>query len=338
MNFAGHSTLTVKKLDPKILELKTTFGLDVTDIRTGLGRISLFVAAQQRQIVDLARVWLDAKWPASGPDTLSSFLVGVREDNGAPLWLNLQGGFGGNDEHAPHTLIAGETGSGKGVLTQNLLLQMIAFNEPSALKLYVIDPKHGVDFAWINRAPHLARKIVTTQDESGEVLDELVAEMERRYELFQATGATKISEYNAKVSKTERLPLCVVIHDEMADWMASSDEYKQVVQQCFTRLAAKARAAGIHVIMITQRAANDAIPVGIRDNLGNRLCLKVAGEAGSKLALGMPGAERLLGKGHVAARVGGDKPEGGDFFIAQVPFANTDDLNILADTIYAAIS
>lgn len=324
VHFKGHSTLTVKKLEPKLLELRTTFGLDVTDIRPGLGRISLFVAARKRQVVDLAQVWLAADWPETAPHGLANYLVGIREDNGEPLWLNLQGEHGGNEEHSPHTLIAGETGSGKGVLTQNLLLQMIAFNAPSALKLYVIDPKHGVDFAWIKDAPHLARDLVTTQEESGEVLDELVEEMERRYKLFQESGATKIIEYNAKVEPTERLPLCVVVHDEMADWMASSDDYRKTVQQCFTRLAAKARAAGIHIIMITQRAAQDAIPPGIRDNLGNRLCLKVAGEAGSRLALGQPGAERLLGKGHVAAKLGGDRPDGDEYFIAQVPYANND--------------
>ena len=330
VHFKGHATLTVKKLEPKLLELRTTFGLDLTDIRPGLGRISLFVAARKRQVVDLAQVWLDANWPKTAPHRLANYLVGIREDNGAPLWLNLQGEHGDNDEHSPHTLIAGETGSGKGVLTQNLLLQMIAFNAPSALKLYVIDPKHGVDFAWIKDAPHLARDLVTTQDESGEVLDELVEEMERRYKLFQECGATKIVEYNAKVEPTKQLPLCVVVHDEMADWMASSDDYRKTVQQCFTRLAAKARAAGIHIIMITQRAAQDAVPPGIRDNLGNRLCLKVAGEAGSRLALGQPGAERLLGKGHVAAKLGGDKPDGNDYFIAQVPYATNEILTELA--------
>ena len=166
VGFAGHNTLTVSKLNQKLLELKTTHGLDVTDIRTGLGRISLFVAAQKRRVVDLARVWLEAKWPNSAPQETSSFLLGLREDTGEPLWLNLRGAFGGNEEHAPHTLIAGETGSGKGVLTQNLLLQMIALNSPESLKLYLIDPKMGVDFPWISDAPHMAHDIITDQDEA----------------------------------------------------------------------------------------------------------------------------------------------------------------------------
>ena len=333
VSFRGHATLTVKRLESKLSELKTTYGLNVTDVRAGLGRVSLFVAASERSVVELPRVWLNVNWPSTAPTALTSFLLGVREDNGEPLWLNLQDAYGGNEAHAPHTLIAGETGSGKGVLTQNLLLQMIALNLPAHLKLYVIDPKYGVDYSWINNAPHLARPIVTTQKESEEVLEEVVAEMERRYTLFRNCGSAKISEFNSKMDSENRLPIIVVIHDEMADWMASSEDYKKVIQSCCTRLASKARAAGIHVIMITQRAAQDAIPVGIRDNLGNRLCLKVAGDAGSRLALGVPGAEKLLGKGHLAARLGGDRPVGDEYFIAQVPFASADDLQALASAV-----
>lgn len=330
VGFAGHKTLTVSKLNQKLLELKTTHGLDVTDIRSGLGRISLFVASQKRRVVDLARVWLETKWPNSAPQETSSFLLGLREDTGEPLWLNLRGAFGGNEEHAPHTLIAGETGSGKGVLTQNLLLQMIALNAPESLKLYLIDPKMGVDFPWISDAPHMAHDIITDQDEAEQVLNTIVAEMDRRYELIKAKRVPKISEYNDIVQPQDRLPYIFVIHDEMADWMASSDEYRRVIQSSMTRLASKARACGIHVIMITQRAAQDAIPPGIRDNLGNRLILKVASEAGSNLALGLRGAERLLGKGHLAAKLAGDKPSGEDYFVAQVPFGSTEELSLFA--------
>ncbi|MFC5387049.1 FtsK/SpoIIIE domain-containing protein [Aquamicrobium segne] len=333
VNFAGHSTLTVPKLTSKITELRTTFGLDVTDIRAGLGRISLFVAAQERRVVDLARVWLETKWPESSPQAISNFLLGLREDTGEPLWLNLRDKYGCNEEHGPHTLIAGETGSGKGVLMQSLLLQMVALNSPQNLKIYLIDPKMGVDFPWIENAPHMARDIITDQEEAEMVLESVVREMDRRYELIKEKRVPKISEYNRLVAPEKQLPYIFVIHDEMADWMASSDEYRKVIQQKVTRLAAKARACGIHVIMITQRAAQEAIPPGIRDNLNNRLVLKVAGEAGSVLALGVKGAERLLGKGHLAARLGGDKPAGEEYFVAQVPFASTEELQMYADSL-----
>lgn len=333
VNFAGHSTLTVPKLNTKLTELRTTFGLDVTDIRAGLGRISLFVAAQERRVVDLARVWLETKWPEGSPQTISNFLLGLREDTGEPLWLNLRNKYGRNEEHGPHTLIAGETGSGKGVLMQSLLLQMVALNSPQNLQIYLIDPKMGVDFPWIENAPHMARDIVTDQEEAEIVLETVVREMDRRYELIKEKRVPKISEYNRLVPPEKQLPYIFVIHDEMADWMASSDEYRKVIQQKVTRLAAKARACGIHVIMITQRAAQEAIPPGIRDNLNNRLVLKVAGEAGSVLALGVKGAERLLGKGHLAARLGGDKPAGEEYFVAQVPFASTEELQMYADSL-----
>lgn len=333
VNFVGHSTLTLPKLNGKLTELRTTFGMDVTDIRAGLGRISLFVAAQDRRVVDLARVWLETKWPDSSPDSISNFLLGLREDTGEPLWLNLRGNYGRNSEHGPHTLIAGETGSGKGVLMQSLLLQMIALNSPENLKIYLIDPKMGVDFPWIEDAPHIAQDIITDQEEAEIVLESVVKEMDRRYELIKEKRVPKISEYNRLVPEEEQLPYIFVIHDEMADWMASSDEYRKVIQQKVTRLAAKARACGIHVIMITQRAAQEAIPPGIRDNLNNRLVLKVAGEAGSVLALGVKGAERLLGKGHLAARLGGDKPAGEEYFVAQVPFASTEELQRYANAI-----
>lgn len=255
--------------------------------------------------------------------------MGAREDDGTALWLNLEVPFGGNESHAPHTLIAGETGSGKGVLTQNLLLQMVALNDPRNLSLRLIDPKLGVDYFWIAEAPHLHGGIVSTQTEAGQLLDDLVAEMERRYTLLVARRAPNIREYNAKVPQDQRLCRIVLIHDEMADWMAGSEEYRAKIISTMTRLAAKARACGINIIMITQRAAQDAIPVGIRDNLGNRLCLKVASEAGSMLALKGPGAERLLGKGHVAANLSGDRPSDSDYFLVQTPFASTTDLERL---------
>lgn len=331
VHFRGHATLTVPKLEKRLIDLRTTHGLDVTDIRPGLGQISIFVASPKRQVVDLAQTWLDTEWPTTAPGRLANFLLGLREDNGAALWLNLQGAHGGNEEHMPHTLIAGETGSGKGVLTQNLLLQMIVFNSPSELKLFVIDPKHGVDFQWIADAPHLDRPLITTQEESVQALQDAFEEMERRYEIFNENHVAKLSDYNAKVDSPKKLPLVLVVHDEMADWMVV-DKYRKAVSECLRRLSAKARAAGIHIVMITQRASQEAIPPMIRDNLGNRLCLRVSTEAGSRLALGMRGAERLLGKGHVAARLAGDKPVDSEAFIAQVPFATTEDLEHIART------
>ena len=326
VRFRGHSSLTVKKVDARRSELKTTYGLQVADIREGLGWVGIFVARAKRRIVSLPRVWLSSAWPKGCPGEQSSLLLGEREDTGEPLWLNLGGAHGGNETHAPHTLIAGETGSGKGVLTQNILLQLTAMNSPRRLRVHLVDPKAGVDFAWIKDAPHLGGGIVSSPEGASTLFEELVAEMERRYELLAAEGVQHLGQFNARVPEDRRLPRLVAIHDEMADWMAGVEGYKDMIQRTALRLAAKGRASGVHLVMITQRAAQDAIPVGIRDNLGNRLCLKVQSEAGSRLALGRPGADRLLGRGHLAAALGGERPEDGEYFLVQVPFADLDDL------------
>jgi DNA segregation ATPase FtsK/SpoIIIE, S-DNA-T family len=329
VRFKGHDTLTVKKVSARKDELKSTHALDVITANSGLGEVSFYIARADRQTVSLANVWRQAAWPEASNEQLTSFLIGTREDTGAPLWLNLTDEFGGNTQHGPHTLIAGETGSGKGVLIQNLLLQLVAFNSPENLKLYVIDPKFGSDFFWISEAPHLVGGIASSQEESEQVLGSLVEEMERRYSLISGARTPNIAEYNRKVSPSERLPRIVIFHDEMADWMADSDDYRKMIQDKMTRIASKARACGMNVFLITQRASQDAIPVGIRDNLNNRLCLKVASKAGSELALKLPGGELLLGRGQLAANLSGDRPSGGDYFTAQVPFASTQQLEIL---------
>ncbi|MEY8144450.1 FtsK/SpoIIIE domain-containing protein [Falsihalocynthiibacter sp. CO-5D18] len=329
VRFKGHDTLTVKKVSARRDELKSTHALDVISANSGLGEVSFYIARFDRQTVNLADVWLQTAWPDASTEQLTSFLIGTREDTGAPLWLNLTDEFGGNTQHGPHTLIAGETGSGKGVLIQNLLLQLVAFNSPKNLKLYVIDPKFGADFFWISEAPHLVGGIASSQEESERVLGSLVDEMERRYALISAARTPNIAEYNRKVSAQERLPRIVIFHDEMADWMADSDDYRKMIQDKMTRIASKARACGMNVFLITQRASQDAIPVGIRDNLNNRLCLKVASKAGSELALKLPGGELLLGRGQLAANLSGDRPSGGDYFTAQVPFASTQQLELL---------
>ncbi|WP_171052608.1 FtsK/SpoIIIE domain-containing protein [Ruegeria sediminis] len=209
------------------------------------------------------------------------------------------------------------------------MLQLIAFNSPEDLKLYVIDPKLGADFFWISEAPHLVGGITATQEDAEVVLDDLVTEMERRYALISAARTPNIAEYNKKVSSSERLARIVVFHDEMADWMVDSEDYRKMIQAKMTRIASKARACGMNIFLITQRASQDAIPVGIRDNLNNRLCLKVASKAGSEIALKESGAEKLLGRGHLAASLSGDRPPTGSYFTAQVPFATTGQLEAL---------
>lgn len=326
VRFKGHKTLTERSLRAKLSELHTTHGINVVYLRPGKGWLGLFVSAERRRTVHLANLWMEATWPETTPVSNASILLGGREDDGRPLWLNLDGDHDGQPEHAPHTLIAGETGSGKGNLLQSMLLQLAATNDPKNLSIKLIDPKQGADFFWLEPVPHMDGEIVATPGEAVKTLKELVIEMNRRYDLIVGAKTRNINGYNRKVSETDRLPRIVVAHDEMASWMQGDEDYRKAVEAALTDLASKSRAAGIHIILITQRASQEAIPPSVRENMGNRLCLKVASDKGSKLALGVDGAEDLLGKGHLAAGLPGDAPSGSDFYIAQVPFISEDDL------------
>ena len=332
IGFRGHSTLTVDKLEKKRSEMLTTHGIDVVDIRPGPGTISLFVKREPRAQVPLASTWLDAPWPDRETGDLTNFAIGVREDDGNLLFLNLAGKCGGYDEHGPHTLIAGETGSGKGILTQGLLLQLVAFNDPKNVELVLVDPKKGVDFLWLEGVPHMREKIVTERQQAQEAFGRLVHEMDRRYDLFRKESVSDIARYNARVESGDRLPRTFLVHDELGSWMAQEKDYKETVLSSVSNLGMKARAAGIHLVLITQRADADAVPPRLRDNMNNRLCLKVQNSTGSTMVLNKVGAERLLGKGHLACQLANQPmPAGQEFFVVQVPYADPDDMERLAE-------
>ena len=331
--FKGHKTLTERSVRARLSEMHTTHGIDVVYLRPGKGWLGLFVSAEKRRTVHLANLWMEANWPETAPVANTSILLGGREDDGRPLWLNLGSEHDGQPEHAPHTLIAGETGSGKGNLLQSILLQLAATNDPRNLRIELIDPKQGADFFWLEPVPHLDGEIVTTPEDSVQTLKELVIEMNRRYDLIVGAKTRNIDEYNRRASEADRLPRIVVAHDEMASWMQGDEDYRKAVEAALTDLASKSRAAGIHMILVTQRASQEAIPPSVRENMGNRLCLKVASDKGSRLALGVGGAEDLLGKGHLAAGLPGDAPSGSDFHIAQVPFISSDDLLAMGELI-----
>jgi DNA segregation ATPase FtsK/SpoIIIE, S-DNA-T family len=153
------------------------------------------------------------------------------------------------------------------------------------------------------------------------VLKALVEEMDQRYRVFADARARDLPTFNAKVEPERRLPMIVLVHDEFADWMLD-DNYKGVVSAAVARLGVKARAAGIHLVFAAQRPDKDVMPMQLRENLGNRLILKVASEATSKIALDRPGAELLLGKGHLAAKLAGEQ----GLLFGQAPFLNDDDI------------
>lgn len=331
VRFRGSDVLTAQKVERRQDELLTTHAIKVINVLQVPGEVVVMVSRPKRTVLGLREMWRARQLPAGAPNTCMSLLLGAQEANGEPLHLNLGEAFGGQQQHGPHTLIAGETGSGKGILVQNLLLDLCATNSPRLARIIMIDPKAGVDFAWLKRMPHLDGGLITTQEKSIEALNGLVAEMERRYLLFADVGANKIARYNKMVPPEERLPVIFVLHDELADWMLM-DDYRAAVSTSVNRLGVKARAAGIHLIFITQRPDKDALPMQLRANLTNRLVLKVSDKRNSELVLDEPGAERLLGQGHLAAKLSGE----GGVILAQVPFLEEEGAFSLADAIVRA--
>lgn len=316
----GSDNLKVEDIERKKSQLLTTHALQVLNVVGRPGEIVVFIARPEREVIYLRDLWKKRKVNHIMPGMNMNFLIGVKEVDGELLYLNLGGAFEGLQQHAPHTLIAGATGSGKSILLQNLILDICATNSKEMAKVYLIDPKFGVDYQSLEDLPHLTEGIIIDQDKAATILETLVAEMESRYLIFRENRVPNIKEYNKKVPEGKKMPLIFLIHDEFADWMLV-DEYKNTVSSSVQRLGVKARAAGIHLIFAAQRPDKDALPVQLRDNLGNRLILKVESIGTSEIALGEKGAEKLLDNGHLAARLSGES----SLIFAQVPFLSGDD-------------
>lgn len=312
LRFAGSANLTVDQVSRKRSELLTTFGLNVISIRPEPGVVALAIARPKRRLVTIEQVW-DRWAPQTGDGANQDVVVGLKEDDNSLLT------FSPGNLHAPHTLIAGSTGSGKSVLMQSILLGLAVTNSPEQARIILIDPKQGVDYFAFDALPHLDGGVVDTQEAAIERLEWLVAEMDRRYRLFRERRANSVPAYNAKVPPEQQLPIYWVIHDEFADWMLT-DEYKAAVTATVGRLGVKARAAGIHLIFAAQRPEANVMPMQLRSQLGNRLILRVDSEGTSEIALGEKGAERLLGRGHLIAKLEGET----DLIYAQVPFASAE--------------
>lgn len=328
VRFMGSDRLRIEDIEARQSALLTTHGLRLISISPLPGEIVVGVARPQRQTVSLWDVWARRTLNRNPAGVNTSFILGLKELDGDILYLNLGGAFANGQPHEPHTLIAGATGSGKSVLIQALLLDIAATNPSALTHIHLIDPKMGVDYAAFERLPHLRGGVIVDQVRAVEVLESLVEEMERRYELFRTHGARDIRAFNTKSEKSQCLPLVFLVHDEFAEWMLTED-YKAAVTANVSRLGVKARAAGIHLIFAAQRPDANVMPMQLRDNLGNRLILKVASVGTSEIALGVKGAEQLLGLGHLAARLSGEP----SIIYAQAPFLSDDDIDRAVEAI-----
>lgn len=330
VRLAGSDKLRVEDIENKRMQLLTTHAINLVTVQPKPGEIVVTIAGTKRQAVSLWELWSRRELNRNVAGINTSFLLGLQEINGALLYLNLGSEFGGLSSHEPHSLVAGSTGSGKSVLIQALILDIAATNSKDLAQLILIDPKMGVDYAPLADLPHMREEIVTTKEKAGEVLEALVEEMESRYRAFAKARARDLPTYNAKVAPEERLPMVFLVHDEFADWMLD-DAYKSAVGAAVQRLGVKARAAGIHLIFAAQRPDKDVMPMQLRENLGNRLILKVSSEATSKIALDRPGAELLLGRGHMAAKLNGEQ----GLVFAQAPFLSDQEIEAAVAAIRA---
>ncbi len=198
-------------------------------------------------------------------------------------------------ERMPHLLIAGTTGSGKSVCINNLILSFLYNCTPKEVKMIMIDPKM-VELAAYNDIPHLLIPVVTDTEKAPGALRWAFNEMETRYKKFSKMGVKQLSTYNANVdSEEDEKPRVVVIVDELADLMMTNAAKE--VEDLICRIAQKGRAAGIHLVLATQRPSVNVITGVIKANVPSRIAFQVYSQVDSRTILGMSGAERLLGRG-----------------------------------------
>ncbi len=212
----------------------------------------------------------------------------------------------------PHLLVAGSTGSGKSVCINSIIVSILMRTKPDEVKLVLVDPKK-VELSMYECVPHLYTPVVTDAKKANTVLKNIVVEMEDRYELFSRTGTKNIAGYNELVDKEnkkrpsndqmKKMPFIVVIIDELADLMLVA---AKEVEDSIMRITQMARAAGIHLIVATQRPSTDVITGVVKANIPSRIAFAVSSQIDSRTILDSPGAEKLLGKGDMLFKMQGE--------------------------------
>ncbi|NJM58922.1 MAG: DNA translocase FtsK, partial [Synechococcales cyanobacterium RU_4_20] len=213
-----------------------------------------------------------------------------------------------SDPNTCHFLVGGTTGSGKSEFLRSLLLSLLVRHSPDQLKIVLVDPKR-VTYPEFETIPWLYRPVVKDTEDAIDLMEGLVAEMEQRYQKFERSQCPDIAAYNRKFNQTAQvLPRIVCIFDEYADFMAEKTS-KTAIEQSVKRLGAMARAAGIHLIIATQRPEASIVTPLIRSNLPGRVALRTASEGDSSIILGAKegAAAQLLGKGDLLYQQSGQQ-------------------------------
>lgn len=282
--------------------LKPPAGVRLSKISSLDTNLSLNLAAEsiriEAPIPGKRAVGVEVPNKKSATVTLRNILESKNwEGNGAQLSFGIGKDIAGQPvigelETMPHLLIAGQTGAGKSVMINTLITSLLYKNSPADLKLIMVDPKQ-VELAVFNNIPHLLTEIITQPEKTISALKWAVNEMERRYSLLKEKGKKNIQGYNS-AKGDDHMPYVVIVIDEMADlmMMAARD-----VEALIVRIAQKGRAAGIHLVLATQRPSVDVITGLIKANIPSRIAFTVSSQVDSRTILDQAGAEKLLGKG-----------------------------------------
>jgi S-DNA-T family DNA segregation ATPase FtsK/SpoIIIE len=246
---------------------KKAVGIEVPNVKPAMVRLSSII---------MSREWAEINSPLG-------FAIG-KDISGTPITGAL--------DKMPHLLIAGQTGSGKSIMINSIITSLLYRNTPSDLKLILVDPKR-VELAPYNDIPHLLTPVITEPEKCISALKWAVAEMDRRYKELAESGRRNIAEYN-KQNHEHAMPYVVIIIDELADlmMMAARD-----VEALIVRIAQKARAVGIHLVLATQRPSVDVITGLIKANIPARIAFTTSSQVDSRTIIDQVGAEKLLGQG-----------------------------------------
>lgn len=266
--------------------------------------LQIALSLSQPPLVEPAQGYVTIDVPKDQPDfVLWEEIVGKREFIDAPGPLSFPVGVGMDnqviiadfsDPNTSHALVAGATGSGKSVFLKNIFASLVRRNSPQALQFIIVDPK-VMTFGAVGESPYLKMPVITDIGPAIDCLHEAAREMDRRCRQLAAEGFESLSARHR--SGKGDIPFIVIIVDEFADLILTGKREKQLFEQVVARLVAKGRAAGIHLVLATQRPDKDIVTGKIKANLPLKVCFRVVNSVNSEIVLDQPGAESLLGKG-----------------------------------------
>jgi FtsK/SpoIIIE family/FtsK alpha domain/PD-(D/E)XK nuclease superfamily len=308
--------------------IKPAPGVKVASLANRAEDLQVALSLAEAPLVKAGKGFVVLDIPKSQPDTVLlqdflngdsthsenkvSFPVGLGVD-GSPLLADFA------DPNTCHGLVAGTAGSGKSELLKSIVASLIAKNTVSSLRLAIVDPKI-LTFIGINGCPFLTQPVITEVQAAITLLQSAVSEMEKRYQTLGADGQTALKErWDAGITD---IPYYVLVFDEFADLILADREAKKSFEELIARIAAKGRAAGIHLLLATQRPDRTVVTGLIKANLPLKICLKVTTSTNSQIVLDETGAEQLLGRGDLLCNSGRGLVRTQSYFIPQPEFLN----------------